>query len=102
MLEKRCKPLVGSPDHVRRRVAYRIVERFYRYNPSMFQPYPPSGVLEIAEHFRRHFPPLYPELAWYARNMAAGFTLKELRDSGWEYANRALTKRKPRPPTRYD
>lgn len=98
----RCKPLIGSPGTVRRRVAYRIVERFYWYDPSLFKVYPPSGVLELAEHFRRVYPDLYPELAWYARNMAAGFKLKDLRDSGWEYTSRALIKRKPRGPQRYD
>jgi len=99
---ERCKPIIGSADSVRRRVAYRIIKSIYHNFPHEFATYPPSTVLELAEHFRTVYPFLYPELAWYARNMAAGFTLKELRDSGWQYANRALTKRKPEGPRRFD
>ena len=102
MARERCKPLIGAPGHVRRRVAYRIVARYHRLQPDLFENYPPSGVLAVAEAFRVFYPYLYPELAWYARNLAAGFSMKELRDSGWEYKNRALTKRKPREPMRYD
>lgn len=102
MRKSRCKPLIGSADHVRRRVAYRIIERDYKQRPDLYATYPPSAVLSLADTFRREYVFLYPELAWYARNMAAGFKLKELRDSGWEYTNRAITKRKPEGPRRYD
>jgi len=102
MAVKRCKPIIGSGDQVRRRVVYRVIERFYFNFPHYFSTYPPSAVLELAESFHKVYPHLYPELAWYARNMAAGFTLKELRDSGWKYTNRALTKRRPDTPRRYD
>lgn len=99
---ERCKPIIGKPSRVRRRVAYRIVEIIYRSVPHEFKNHPPSAVLEIAEHFRKVFPHLYPELAWYARNMAAGYTLKELRDCEIEFKNRAMTKRRPVMPKRYD
>lgn len=100
MPERNRLPL--KPSTVMRRVAYQMVLLDHKHNPDMYQSFPPSRVLELAESARRNFTPIYPVLAWYARNMAHGFKLKELRDCGWEYTNRALTKRRPAAPRRYD
>jgi len=90
-----------SAEEVNRRVAYHLIRKHYSLHLGGMLRYPPLFVHELALHYgAAGFVYLRWVLEWYARNLAQGFTTRELRDLGPEQTTRALHKRRPARPTR--
>jgi len=78
------------------RVAYRLVESDYKRRKDLYLPYPPAGVQRLSEDLQTTFPELRPFLQYYARNLAHGYKLRDLRDNPPDYSLRSIAKLKPR------
>lgn len=87
-------PLTFEPfTTCRLRVAVAIITRAYRENPSDFS-YPPLGIYQLAEHYRRTLPGLnlFSEMVFCSKAVEAGIKLSSLPWLPREKAMRALHK----------
>ena len=95
-LSRRLLTDVGA-DEVNRRVAYWLIVHAARSIPPGGITHPPSWILDLALHYRAAgFGYIYWTLQWYARNVASGYSSKELRALGPDGAHRALHKQRVR------
>lgn len=85
------------PTRVLQRVAYRLIERDYRANPSLYS-YPPARMHELSLQLRTFWPSPAYFIEAAARVVASGLTLRQWRDYRYPPGTRAIYKRRvPRP-----
>lgn len=90
-------PLDTAPaTQVLIRIACRVVEREYRLRPKADWQHPPTRILQLAEHYRRHFPglALYSPLVYVAKAVESGVRLRDVSLMRPEQIDRALHKRR--------
>lgn len=84
-------------EEVNRRVAYWLIVHATRKVPPEGIAHPPTFVQMLAYAYRNAgFSYIYWTLCWYARNIAQGFSCKDLRNQGPDDTHRALHKRRVR------
>lgn len=76
------------------RICIRLIALDHKSNPSRYS-YPPSGILKLAEEWRKDIPLLYAYFVYIAKAVASGLSMEQVRHAPIEWTVRSVAKRRP-------